>query len=400
VVDNEPHDESFESWKVRHLIRVQDSDFIVYLDDEVDLEWRTSNAWDDNIRESGWEQQFSEIIARAASLEAAPWRGFDDKTTIAFRRSIGEGIAFGLEGNFANAKKMLDDAESFRIAHIEHDRISDLLFIKDLKRLRELKSFFLQEAINPNRPIDSAPSKIALKLNVLRYASDGRSPTEAEWLEVQQQTQALFNLLTETLRRRFLRGEVPAWMTWLPVAFAVIAMLALIAAIFVTDLGFFGIQSVGARTLPFYVIWLIALGAIGSAAFIGMNALSIQEDITFDLTNRRLMLLRVALGALFALVLTLPFGFGGFVEFCQAILAMKGSRSTEVESIKPQAILLLLPFILGFSTTLVIMILNRFVAAVQTFFGAATERPSFSKNAISVVTTDQVSAMEKSSERS
>jgi hypothetical protein len=118
----------------------------------------------------------------------------------------------------------------------------------------------------------------------------------------------------------------------------------------------------------------MSLGAIGAVAFVGMNALSLQSDITFDLTNNRLVILRIVLGALFALVITLPFGFGGFVAFCQSIAS--GKLDSDVQ-LSTQAILLLLPFILGFSTSLVIMILNRLLDAIQAFFGksGASEAP-------------------------
>jgi hypothetical protein len=117
-----------------------------------------------------------------------------------------------------------------------------------------------------------------------------------------------------------------------------------------------------------YLIWLISLGAVGALAFVGMNALSIKDDITFDLTNRRLLLLRVVLGALFAVVLTLPFGFIDFIEFCKSLADPSKSKHGIPEMAK-QAILLLLPFVLGFSTSLVILILNQLVEAVQAFFG-------------------------------
>jgi hypothetical protein len=123
----------------------------------------------------------------------------------------------------------------------------------------------------------------------------------------------------------------------------------------------------------------MSLGAIGSIAFIGMNALSLQEDITFDLTNSRLIVLRIALGALFGLVLTLPFGFQEFLGFCKFIVGGSGtSENSELQGVQAptvtaQAAMLVLPFILGFSTSLVILILNRFVDAVQGFFGRRTE---------------------------
>jgi len=180
-------------------------------------------------------------------------------------------------------------------------------------------------------------------------------------------------------------GEVPWWMAWLPIIFAGTAVASLILAIAIPDL--YNVHSVGSTILPFYLIWLMSLGAIGSVAFIGMNVLSVQQDTTFDLNNTRLMLLRIALGALFALVLTLPFGFEGFVRFCASIATLTSETLNNTQQGEPlrrgpdavtiQA-MLLLPFILGFSTSLVIMLLNQFVDAIQAFFGkrgGASDRP-------------------------
>jgi hypothetical protein len=245
--------------------------------------------------------------------------------------------------------------------------ISDEHFIRDLKRLKDLRSFLIQEAINIS-PGDSAPLSFG-RLNLLQYRPDGRSPTQQEWSEVELQTQTLFRLLTEPLRRRFILGEIPSWISILPILLALLALAGLIGAIVVQRIDFLHLKTISANTLPFYLVWLMSLGAIGAVAFIGMNALSVQQDITFD---RRLMLLRITLGALFGLVLTLPFGFNGFMEFVSGISSeslpqdMIPARTITVTT---QALLLLLPFVLGFSTSLVIMILNRLVEGVQAFFG-------------------------------
>jgi len=214
------------------------------------------------------------------------------------------------------------------------------------------------------------------------FLGRGRAPTEEEWNEVERHTQILFGLLTPSLRRRFVLGAVPSILAWLPVAFALVALASLILAIrnynIATISGgpFVGNISVGAGVLPCYLVWLMSLGAIGSVAFIGMNALSVQEDITFDLTNRRLILMRIALGALFGLVLSLPFGFDGFLDFCKVIVlgrpaatSTPGTSDLAPPTVTIQAMILVLPFILGFSTSLVILILNRLVDAVQAFFG-------------------------------
>jgi hypothetical protein len=138
-------------------------------------------------------------------------------------------------------------------------------------------------------------------LSALYYHMGGRPSTVAEWNQVEKQTQALFLLLTPALRRKFLMGGTSWMVAWMPVYFLGVAALALVFAAVTIDRGWpiFWMLLV-------YLIWLATLGAVGALAFIGMNALSIQDDITFDLNNKRLMLLRVALGALFAVVLTLP----------------------------------------------------------------------------------------------
>ena len=184
--------------------------------------------------------------------------------------------------------------------------------------------------------------------------------------------------MDEKQRRKFNLGIVPWWIAWTPAIGAILAANLLVVAIVAVAIS---IQmpsdhpmrsSFAAFALLCYATWLMVLGAVGSTAYIGMNVLSVQEDVTFDLTNRRLMVMRIVLGALFALILTLPFGFAGFVDFCKEI-AKIGSADTaakpDTSVLSQQAVLLLLPFILGFSTSLVIMILNQLIEGVQAFFG-------------------------------
>ena len=252
------------------------------------------------------------------------------------------------------------------------NKVNDARFIRDLERLKELRSFLIQEAVSVS-PAESAALEFG-RLNSLKYSPihPGRDPTEEEWRQVERLTRTLFGLMTPALRRRFVLGSVPGMLTWLPIILTLVALASLTLATLSYATRFVGLPDRGANVLPFYLIWLVSLGAIGATAFIGMNALSVQEDITFDLTNRRLITLRIALGALFGLVITLPFGFNGFIDFCGAILDPRAPGTTErpnTSTVTLQAGMLILPFILGFSTSLVILILNRFVDAVQSFFG-------------------------------
>lgn len=252
--------------------------------------------------------------------------------------------------------------------------INDARFIKDLDRLKDLRSFLVQEAITPK---ESAALSLG-DLNLLqRDVVNGRAPTLKEWSELETRTQTLFGLLSDPQRRRFLVGEIPQWVSKLPIWLAVAAILALIAAILVlAPWQARWLQSINTctRILPFYLIWLMSLGAIGSIAFIGMNALSVQHDVTFDLGNRTLLLLRIALGALFGLVLTLPFGFTGFADFVYDIDIYNpenGIPARLTSNLLSRATLLLLPFILGFSTSLVIVILNKLMDGAQALFGGS-----------------------------
>ena len=90
--------------------------------------------------------------------------------------------------------------------------------------------------------------------------------------------------------------------------------------------------------------------------------------MTFDVRNKSLLAVRIVLGALFGVVLSIPFGFSSFITFGESIArgtpAQNGAANFSLEGA-----LLLLPFVFGFSTSLVILVLNRFVESITIFFG-------------------------------
>jgi hypothetical protein len=114
-------------------------------------------------------------------------------------------------------------------------------------------------------------------------------------------------------------------------------------------------------------LWTALLGAIGAIAFLSMNTLSIQKDITFDVTNRSLLAVRIVLGSLFGFFLSMPFGFYSFVTFWDSLA--HGTPTLGATNFSFETALILLPFVLGFSTSLVILVLNRFVESITVFFG-------------------------------
>jgi hypothetical protein len=238
--------------------------------------------------------------------------------------------------------------------------ICDEEFVRSLRQLKQLRTFLIEQAV----PLKSAEQPVISfhELNLLRYKASGRSPTEREWSALEELTQNLFSHLTEPLRRQFIYGQISWWVPGLVVGLGLLAFLALWLSTH-----FWGADY--EYILLAYIFWLAALGAIGSISFIGMNVLAVQNDATFGLTNAKLIALRIGLGALFGVVLTLPFGFRAYTNFIKALFEGGPELSSGVTF---DSLMLLLPFILGFSTSLVIMILNQFVGAIESFFGKKT----------------------------
>jgi hypothetical protein len=245
--------------------------------------------------------------------------------------------------------------------------VCDSQFMHDVAQLKALRSFMIRQAKTTQEAW-----KIELGvLNLFRFDAQGRFPNDGEWAELEHRSNELYRHLSEPDRRRFLYGQIPRLVIGTAIFLGIFVLASLVsAALFVPP---------AQKHLLFVasLTWVAALGGIGAIAFIGMNALAIQDDATFDITNRKLIGLRVMLGALFAVVLTLPFGFKSFVHFIQQLQEENGASilDSNAPSIAAESLLLLLPFVLGFSTTLVIMVLNQFVEAVQSFFGKKGSPP-------------------------
>jgi hypothetical protein len=84
---------------------------------------------------------------------------------------------------------------------------------------------------------------------------------------------------------------------------------------------------------------------------------------TLDVSDESILSVRVILGALFALLIALPIG-----GKCTAIVF---NAFTEDHPIPPieDWIIVLVPFMFGFSTTLVLAIFNRVIGGISALFG-------------------------------
>jgi len=194
----------------------------------------------------------------------------------------------------------------------------------------------------------------------------GRRATDAEWIEVGARSLTIWSAFSEVQRKRFITTQVPGWFSYLLSAFLLLAIASVFAAFLIRTEYWTAVP--GNLLVPF-LIFVISLGAIGAAASIGMNALSLQDDASFDISKGKFLWLRLLLGALFGVILTISWSFPVFQTFISALQANPPERSDISPDQLKQALWLITPFVLGFSTSLVILVLSRAVESIQTFFG-------------------------------
>jgi hypothetical protein len=267
--------------------------------------------------------------------------------------------------------------------------IADREFIKRMKRLRRLRDFILSEGIQVAAADQNA--LILGHLNRLRFSRNGRAPTDAEWDRVDNQVCALFQQLPAANRKKYVLREYPYSITVIAVLALALSIVAFFLAIFPSGVAavYTHIQVlIGFGRSPdlqpaslfssvelfSFILWVVCLSALGSVAFISVNALSIQDDATFDITNGKFVWLRIVLGILFGVIVALPSSYQYFLLFTvemQDLMAQPPdtvSRSTPTFS-PTQIAILIVPFLIGFSASLFMAIITRMVSGIQSMFG-------------------------------
>lgn len=111
----EPTDgDYYEHWKniknIRHLI-IQTEGFIVYIDNEVDVDWQTTEAYD----KAGHKNQIkhNEILNAVERLETYPCEELPEGTRIHYKRLVAQGLARSFDGDYKNATSILNVASNY-----------------------------------------------------------------------------------------------------------------------------------------------------------------------------------------------------------------------------------------------------------------------------------------------
>jgi len=245
-------------------------------------------------------------------------------------------------------------------------------FISQLEKLRRLRSFIVSHNIKETTDqVSTLPTIDLGTLNSIRYRDNAREPSASEWDELNRKLQHFYSLLSETDLRKFHFKLAAPMLKVTPAALVLFSILCLIIPNIIIAVPAWALEAA-------FFGWILTVGALGSMAFILVNALGIQVDPTVDVTDRNATMFRVSLGALFSVILTLPFGYPTFEKFLQDL-----GKTVDPK----EGALLLMPFLFGFSTSLVLTILNRLVEGAQTFFGVSTKSPPTSVSTTTSVST-------------
>jgi hypothetical protein len=254
---------------------------------------------------------------------------------------------------------------------IQSINICDKRFMTRVGQVLALRDFIvreMQEAQKSDATRLSCDALYAFKL-----VRAGREPTVLEWNILETKFYDLNALIMPDQRKKFILSQFPLVIIYVALGSLALSMASLLCAVYPKFLviAVDNDHQMFIRMLAF-VLWTICLGALGSIAFISVNALSMQSDATFDVTNTRFVLLRIILGALFGVLIALPVGYEEFCRFCSTLASPATAGSTGINS--SQALYLLLPFLVGFSASLFMTIISKFIAGVQSLFGVEGPR--------------------------
>jgi hypothetical protein len=255
-------------------------------------------------------------------------------------------------------------------------KISDRRFIDQLTEVQDLKRFLFEEKAKFD-PTQLQSIDLGV-LNNLSYSEKGRAPTSGEWKLLDEKISVLASYLTDDLRQKIRIRELRIFFGVIPLTFLVAALLTIMyffsfGALF--NKGTFGFNL---SYLVCLIVWTVTQGGLGACAYLGTRvAIRRAEKIPLeagasgdatDITDGSILKVRIILGCLFGSLIGLPIAGSAMVKLAKA---MYPDANEAVEA--ADFMLMVLPFMVGFSTNLVLAILDRFIDSVRTFFGISTK---------------------------
>jgi hypothetical protein len=258
---------------------------------------------------------------------------------------------------------------------VQREIISDQRFIGQLNHLIFLKQFLFEEKYSfKEEELNAIDLGI---LNNIAYGSHGRNPGASEWRLLDSKMSALASYLTDDLRKKIRIRELRAFFATAPLIFLFVSIASTIVITLQPLVIDKGNPVFSLLYLLCNISWSVSQGGLGACAFLGTSLIvktsvdksladSTKNSELVDVTDRNFLRTRILLGALFGFLLGLP--FTNIALSSIYLLLFSGGETPNMPTPSSIAIMLT-PFVIGFSTNLVIVVLGRIVITIETFFG-------------------------------
>jgi len=251
--------------------------------------------------------------------------------------------------------------------------INDKRFIDQLNEIFELKKFLFEEKVSFKS--DQLGSIDLGSLNNLEFGRHGRLPSDNEWKLLDQKLLNLSSHLDDEMRQRLNIRRLAPFFGPIPLTLLLVAALMTLGYAIYPQIPFLtsGSLSYNACYYITEIIWTITQGGLGACAYFGIQVAtkggsgkpSTLLKSSFEIIDPNILKIRIILGALFAFILGIPFSLRGL----GTIYDLMTNPDSSSKTISLDIALTLVPFLLGFSTNLVLAIFDRLIESVRTFFG-------------------------------
>ncbi len=126
-MEKREYEEQWPGLPIKYLIVASD-DYIVFLDNENDIDWKTSDEFDARELTVEDKNKFFAVKNEIDSAETIAVNHIDDKVVIAFKRQLGEALVRLFEGEYENASNMVKRAQDYILRrNIEQSRYMFLM---------------------------------------------------------------------------------------------------------------------------------------------------------------------------------------------------------------------------------------------------------------------------------
>lgn len=121
-MDNKHYEQDWSDLPVKYLIISKKNEYIVFLDSENDLDWQTTDDFDNRDLTDAQKKEYHQVKNEIDS-SIIPLNNLDEKVIRSFKIQLGEALIRAFDCDFDNARKMVKFAQDYILKrNIEQSR--------------------------------------------------------------------------------------------------------------------------------------------------------------------------------------------------------------------------------------------------------------------------------------